>query len=267
MGIAVAQWVAIGVIVAVTLAVFVAMRRIQRAAVRRVIVETYTADMIRRVLMGIISLLAAVYILDVLQVEVRPLLGGLGISGLIVAVALQPLFANFVGSLLLHGTRAFRPGDEITTNDISGTVIDISHRAVKLQDYDGNSVYVPNMRVLASPLVNLTADDPRRTLIGLQVAYGTDLRAAQRVLREALARIDGVAAEPPVQVLVRSFGESGIDLDAEIWHPAEESVARKVVSSAAITIHETLAANDITIPFPQIVLHRSPVDEPAHGER
>ena len=257
LGITIGQWVGIGAIVVVVVALFVAMHRVQRALVRRVMVRDYTADMIRRVLMAVIALLAVVYVLRVLEVEVGPLIGGLGISGLIVAVALQPLFANFVGSILLHGTRAFRPGDEITTNGISGTVIDISHRAVEIRDFDGNSAYVPNMRALDSNLVNLTADDPRRSLIPFQVAYGSDLRTAQRVLRRALTDLDGVVDSPPVLVLVRGFGDSGIDMEAEIWHPAEEAIARRTVSDAAITIHETLAANAITIPFPQVVLHRA----------
>jgi small conductance mechanosensitive channel len=258
MGITVAQWVAIGVIVGVSLGLMLAMRWFQAALVRRVMIRTYTADMIRRVLMAVIAFLAGIYVLDVLKVEVRPLLGGLGISGLIVAVALQPLFANFVGSILLHGTRAFRPGDEISTNGVAGTVVDISHRAVQLTDFDGNSVYVPNMRVLDSVMVNLTVDDPRRTLIDVQVAYGTDLRNAQRVLRRRLTRLDGVAAEPPVQVLAKTFGPSGIDLEVEIWHPAEDTIARRVVSDAVITIHETLADHGITIPLPQVVLNRPP---------
>ncbi len=259
-GVTVGQWVAIGVILVVTLVIFTVLRRIQRALVSRVMVRDYTADMIRRVLMAVIALFAIVYVLGVLEVQVGPLLGGLGISGLIVAVALQPLFANFVGSILLHGTRAFRPGDEITTNGIAGTVVDISHRAVEIRDFDGNSAYVPNMRVLDGNLVNLTADDPRRTLIGFQVAYDSDLRTTQRVLRRALTKLDGVASEPPVQVVVRGFADSGIDLEAEIWHPAEEALARRVVSEANIAIHETLGEHDITIPFPQVVLHRSAAD-------
>lgn len=257
MGVDIGQWVAIGVIIVVTVAIFVALRRVQAVLVRRVMVRHYTADMIRRGLMAVIALYAAVYVLGVLDVEVGPLIGGLGLSGLIVAVALQPLFANFVGSILLHGTSAFRPGDEVTTNGVSGTVVDISHRAVQIEDYDGNSVYVPNMKVLDSTLVNLTADDPRRTLITFQVAYGSDLREAQRVLVRALTEVDDVAAQPPVQVQVRGFADSGIDLEAEVWHPAEEAKARRAVSEATITIHETLADHDITIPFPQVVLHRS----------
>ncbi|MEL6982352.1 MAG: mechanosensitive ion channel family protein [Actinomycetota bacterium] len=269
LGLTLAQWIGIGSILAIVIALFVAMRRIQRILVRRVMVRDYTADMIRRVLMAVITLFAAIYVLGVLQVEIGPLIGGLGISGLIVAVALQPLFANFVGSILLHGTRAFRPGDEIATNGISGTVVDISHRAVEIRDFDGNSAYVPNMRALDGNLVNLTADDPRRSLISFQVAYDTDLRQAQRVLRQAINKLDGVVDSPPVLVLVRSFGDSGVDMEAEIWHPAEEAIARRTVSDTAITIHETLAANDITIPFPQVVINRPPDPDadPAHTER
>ncbi len=261
-GLTIAQWVGIGTILVVVLGLFIAMHRVQRVLVRRVMVRDYTADMIRRVLMSIIAVFAGIYILGVLQVEIGPLVGGLGISGLIVAVALQPLFANFVGSILLHGTRAFRPGDEITTNGVSGTVVDISHRAVEIRDFDGNSAYVPNMRALDGNLVNLTADDPRRSLIGFQVAYGTDLRHTQRVLRQAINKLDGVVESPPVMVLVLGFADSGIDMELEIWHPAEEVIARRTISDAAITVHETLAANDITIPFPQVVLNRPKVGEP-----
>ena len=109
-GVTVSQWVGIAVILVVTLAVFVAMRRFQRLAERRLLVRAYTADLIRRALMGLVAVVAAVYVLDVLEVEVGPLVGGLGISGLIVAVALQPLFANFVGSILLHGTSGLPAG-------------------------------------------------------------------------------------------------------------------------------------------------------------
>ena len=256
MGVTVQNWLAAGAVVAVTVGLFVVMARIQRVAVRRVMIRAYTADMIRRVLMAIMAAVAVVYIFGLLELEVGPLLGGLGISGLIVAVALQPMFANFVGSIILHSTRAFRPGDEIESNGFAGTVVDISHRAVQLEDFDGNSVYIPNMRVLDSTLVNLTAESPRRSCIRFQVAYDTDLRAAVQLVGSSVAAIDGVAARPPVEVLVRDFADSGVALEAYLWHPSAEAVARRVVGEAAITIREALAASGITIPFPQVVLRR-----------
>lgn len=254
LGVSLRNWIAIAVVLAILLGLFAAMRRVQRVAVERQLVGNYTGDMVRRGLMGIFGMVAVLYIFGLLELEVGPLLGGLGISGLIAAIALQPVAGNFVGSLLLHSTRAFRPGDEIESNGIAGTVIDVSHRAVQIEDFDGNSVYIPNLRVLDSALTNLTADDPRRTVIGFQVSYETNLRAAQQVVLEALRGVEGVAANPPTEVLVRGFADSGVDMTAEVWHPAEEMLAKRTVSEAVITIRETLDRHDITIPYPHVMV-------------
>lgn len=261
LGIALETWIALAVVVVAALVILIMLQRLQRLAVRRLGLRTYTADMVRRVLMALVVLVAVFYIFELLDLEIRPLVGGLGISGIIAAIALQPVIGNFIGSMFLHSTRAFRPGDEIESNGIAGTVIDISHRAVAIEDFDGNSVYIPNLKVLDNTLVNLTADDPRRTLIPFQVAYDTDLRATQEHVRRALEQIEDVADRPAVEVLVRSMGESGIDFEAQIWHPAEEILARRTVSEAVIVIRETLAEIGVTIPFPQLVVQRPPATD------
>ena len=254
LGVTLQNWIAIAAVLAITAALFLIYRRVQRAVVRRFGLRVYTADMIRRGLMGLTAIVAVLYIFGLLEFQIGPLVGGLGITGLVAAIALQPVIGNFIGSMLLHSTRAFRPGDEIESNGISGTVIDISHRAVALEDFDGNSVYIPNLKVLDSTLINLTADDPRRTLIGFQVSYDSDLRLVQRVVLRALERLEGVAERPAVEVLVRSFGDSGMNMEAVIWHPAEEILAKRTVSEAVIVIRETLAEHDITIPYPHLVV-------------
>ncbi len=254
MGVTVQNWIAVAAVIVITLVLFVLFRRVQGPLVRRLRIRVYTADMVRRALMAIVSVVSVFYIFGLLELEIGPLIGGLGISGLIAAVALQPVIGNFVGSMLLHSTRAFRPGDEIESNGVAGTVIDISHRAVLIEDFDGNSVYIPNLRVLDSTMVNLTVDDPRRTVIPFQVAYDTDLRRVQSVVLRALQAIEDVAPRPAPEVLVRSFGDSGMNLEAQIWHPAEELLAKRTVSEAVTVIRETLARNDITIPYPHLTI-------------
>lgn len=254
LGVTFKNWIAVAAVTLFVILLFLVFRRIQRTMVGRLGIRNYTADMIRRVLMAIVGIVAVFYIFGLLELEIGPLIGGLGISGLIAAIALQPVIGNFIGSMLLHSTRAFRPGDEIESNGITGTVIDISHRAVALEDFDGNSVYIPNLRVLDSNLVNLTADDPRRTLIPFQVSYDADLRFTQEVVVRALRQIRDVAERPGVEVVARSFGDSGMNLEAQVWHPAEEIAARRTVSEAIIVIRETLAENNITIPYPHLVV-------------
>jgi len=244
---------AILVAVGATLAV-VLLHRLRGAIGNRFEVRDYVVDMARRILIGAIVVVSVLYFLDLLNVELSPLLGGLGISGIIVAVALQPVFGNLVGSILLHGSRYFRPGDQIETNGLHGTVIDISYRSVELIDFDGVRTYVPNIHVLAHPVINRTAEQVRRTTLDFQVSYDTDLRMAQKVVGYALRDVDGVVDMPGPEILVSGFADSGVSLMARFWHPSEELSARWIVSEAAITIRETLSENDITIPFPHVVL-------------
>ena len=80
---------------------------------------------------------------------------------------------------------------------------------------------------------------------------------AQEVVLRALEEVDDIADYPAVEVLVLGFADSGVNMEAQVWHPAAELIAKRTVSEAAIVIRETLAENDITIPYPQLVV-RSP---------
>ena len=92
-------------------------------------------------------------------------------------------------------------------------------------------------------------------MLRFQVGYDADLRRAQRVLVDAIRNVGALVDAPPGDILVTGFADSGVDLVARFWHPSEELSAWHAVSEVAITIRETLANEQITIPFPQRVLH------------
>ncbi len=201
-----------------------------------------------------------------LGLQVGPVLGALGIGGFVVAIALQPVLGNLVASAVLHARRPIRLGDQIFSNGMSGTVIDINGRAVVLMTFDGERLYIPNLRVLDEALLNQTIEPFRRSQIPFQVDYSADLRHAQRSVEQALRSLDALADCPSADVMAVGFADSGVDLVARIWHPCEELTARWAISEATISIRETLAREDITIPFPQRVVHFEPMNPPADSE-
>lgn len=252
------NWITAGLISVAAIIAVVLLHRMRESIGNRFDFRDYVVDTARRLLIGIILVVASLYVLQLLDVELSPLLGGLGISSIIVAVALQPVFGNLIGSILLHSSRYFRPGDQIETNGISGTVIDISFRSVELLNFDGVRVYVPNLKVLDAPLTNQTADELRRTTLRFQVSYESDLREAQKVTTQALRAVDGIAEMPAAEILVENFEDSGVLMMARFWHPSEELSARWIVSEAAIAVRQALAENDISIPYPHIVIKNDP---------
>jgi len=248
------SWIAAGAVIAAAILLLFGVQRVLNLIEKRFAVQQFALEMIGRVLRTIIVVIGLLYVLDLLEIDIGPLIGGLGVSGIIVAVALQPVFGNMLGSVLLHGGRPIRPGDQIDTNGISGTVVDISNRSVEIVDFDGDRIYIPNLAVLDAPLKNRTADEIRRSSMPFQVSYDTNLRDAQRLLVKAIRGVDGVVDIPGAEVTVRGFGDSGVDMLATFWHPSEQLSARWIISEVAITIREELHDNNITIPFPHRVI-------------
>lgn len=249
------DWIAAVTVMVGSFVAIIVMNRVLRTLTRSLRFQSYVSTVVTRIVGTLLVLIALVYALRQLGVEVGPLLGALGIGGLLIAMSLQPVLGNLVGSVMLHVRRPIRRGDQIHTNGQSGTVIDINGRAVVMMTFNGEMVYLPNLRVLDEPLLNQTSEEFRRTVMPFQVGYEADLRVTQRLVRDAVAAVDILDGSPPADVLVTGFAESGIDLVVRFWHPSEELTARFAISEVAITVRETLAANDITIPFPQRVVH------------
>jgi small-conductance mechanosensitive channel len=237
-------------------AVAMALRALLRTLAKPLRLQDYASKLITRLVSTGVMIAAGIYALGQLDVEVGPLIGALGVTGIVIALALQPVMGNLVAAIMLHARRPIRPGDQIGSNEYRGTVLEINSRAVVVLSYDGETVYLPNLSVLDHPLVNQTREEYRRTVLPFQVGYEADLRQTQRVLVEAIRAVDALADPPlPADVLVTGFAESGVNLVARFWHPSEELSAWHAVSEVAITIRETLRREQITIPFPQRVLH------------
>ena len=196
-----------------------------------------------------------VYALGILDVQLGPVVGALGIGGLALAFAGQTILANFMASLILQLRHPFRRGDQVSIADCEGTVEDVNFRTVVLRTFDGERVLVPCANVLSSPIVNHTTLGRRRTTLRVGVAYDTDLERALAVLHEALRGTDGVLDRPAPEVWVETFGDSGINLAARFWHAPDIATLWRVRSAVAVAAKRSLDGAGITIPFPQRVLH------------
>lgn len=249
------RWIIVIIAFVVAFILVALTRRLVRTLGGPLRLQDYAASLVTRVINATILLLTFVFVLGQFDIELAPLIGALGISSIIIAMALQPVMGNLVGAVLLHARRPIKPGDQIDSNDHRGTVIDITSRAVVIMTFDGERVYLPNLAVLEKPLLNQTIEPYRRTVLPFQVSYDTPLRDTVRAVAKAIRSIEALADAPPGDVFVTSFDDSGISLVAQFWHPSEELSARFAVSEVAIAIKETLDANGVEIPFPQRVVH------------
>lgn len=199
-----------------------------------------------RLLLPAIALIPA---LDLLGVPIASLLTVLAAAGLAVGLALRDSLANVAGAVMLVTLRPFRVGDFVSAGGITGVVeaVDIFH--TRLRTPDNRLIAVPNRNVANADITNFTARERRRIDLPVGIAYGSDLREAQRVLIEAV-RADGrFLSDPPPDVLIEEFADSSINLTVRVWVPTSEFIALR--SELAILVKETLDRSGIAIPFPQ----------------
>ena len=250
------DWITAGVVFGTAVAVAVLLRMVVARRIEHRDSAPAAARFISRLLAYAIVVGGVVYSLSALGVRVGPLLGALGIVGIALAFALQDVIQNFVAGLLLQLRRPFKTGEQITTGDYEGRVVDVNARAVVISTPDGERVIVPAGDVLANPIVNLTREGVRRTTLEIGVDYSTDLEKAREVLLEAAASTGEVKAHPPPEARVMEFGDSTIVIALRFWHEPTIAAMWAARDRMAVAAKASLDEAGITIAFPQLVLHR-----------
>ncbi len=211
--------------------------------------------MIRRVLNVTIVVVGALIVLAQLGISVTPALAGLGIGGLALALALQPLLSNvFAGSYMLSDA-SVRVNDFIEiAGGPSGWVEDIGFRATRIRTFDNNIIIIPNSTLAESTVTNFdTAGAPVDAAIYAGVAYEEDLEHVEAVCDNELRKIideldEAVDGQDPI-IRFQTFGDSNIDFLLKVRAHNRRQVGF-LQHTMIKRIHARFAREGITINYP-----------------
>ncbi len=251
-GVAASDWITAGVVFAVAVVLSIIAKSILTRLLRRQNrLDPALAVLMARLVGYVIVVVGFVYALESLGVDIALVLGALGVAGIALAFALQDILENFVAGVLLQIQRPFTYGEQVMVNEHEGTVQGIDSRLVTILTPAGELVKIPSSTVIRADIVNYTKRGRRRTSLPVGVAYGTDLRSAERVIRSAVMEVEGVLSAPEVEVYFEAFGDSSIDFSVRFWHTPTIAEFWKVRSEVGFAVEAALADAGITIPFPQ----------------
>lgn len=189
--------------------------------------------------------------LPLLGFQLQPAMLLVLLAGVLIFFAARPLMEDFSAGLVLQTRSPFVVGDLIEHEGHLGTVVEIDGRATVILTPTGVTVRVPNTTILSAPIVNLSADEHRRSTVSVGVAYGTDLNAAADVLMTAVTGLTHVLEDPAPRVLAKSYLDSSITFDVWIWHRPTMLEEAFATDEAMRSIDRALAEAGIVIPFPQ----------------
>lgn len=183
--------------------------------------------------------------------------GALGVG---IGFGLQNIANNFVSGLILLVERPIKVGDVVDVGGELGSVERVGIRATTLRKFDQTQAIVPNGDLISSTVTNWTLDDRRARLdFTLGVAYGSDTRLVERIIRATVVNHPNVLEDPEPRIFFVEFGDSSLNFRILAYvNDLTERFA--TLSDLHFTIDDAFRENNVEIPFPQRDLHVRTVD-------
>ena len=129
-------------------------------------------------------------ILDIFGIQIGPLVAGLGLFSVALALGAQDLFKNLISGLLIIGENRFQPGDRIEVpGQLHGMVEDIGFRSTLIRMFDTAPMLVPNKELSDVLVINHGNMKYRRISWHLNLIYSTTQEQLAKVCDDITAFI------------------------------------------------------------------------------
>jgi MscS family membrane protein len=169
-----------------------------------------------RLVIGLVAILVAI---SQFGYPVGTVLAGLGLGGLVVALAAQKTVENLFGSVSLAADRVFRVGDWVRIEDVQGTVERIGLRSTHVRTLDRTLVKIPNGKLAEMRVESFGERDRIRLFVALSLSRSTTAAQMRQVLRDVEAVLAAHERVWPDGIAVRfvGIGAQGLDVTATAW--------------------------------------------------
>jgi len=205
----------------------------------------------------IIYITVAIVVLDVLGVNIMPFVAGAGVVGIAIGFAAKDTLSNVIAGVLLIMDRPFEVGDRIevwsapANSATWGDVLHIGLRATKIRTTDNIVIVIPNNEIMMRDIINYTTiTDEIRVRIPIGIAYDSDVKKAKELINNVSLELDWVMREPPPKVVVKSFGDSSVNLEARVWI-SKPRRRMDTISHITDRVKEVFQEEGIEIPYPK----------------
>ena len=218
-------------------------------------VDTRLLLMLRRILVVMIYGLGLLLVINTLGIPISPLVAGLGLGGVAVALAIQPTLSNLFAGTYVMTEGVVSPGDYIEMEGgVAGYVLEVGWRSTRLRTWSNTLVVVPNARFAETIITNYYEPTPPvNVYLTCGVSYDSDLARVEAVSMDVMNQVldnspHGVQ-EYGAYFGFENFGESNVDF--WLFVQAKDRLASFELRSELInSLHHRFDEEGIVINYP-----------------
>ena len=166
----------------------------------------------------LIWLVGITMMLDIWGIEIGPIIAGLGLFSVAVALGAQDMFKNIIAGIFILSEKRFQPGDRIRIGDgLHGIVESIGFRSTQVRLLDTSPVFVPNTDLSDSQVINHQDMSYRRIFWTINLVYSTKAGQLESIctdIEDYINTSENFVRNPGQENFVRvtELGSSSIDL-------------------------------------------------------
>ncbi len=254
-------WIA-GLFVALSLVTNTALMRREGAQY-----ETRYPKLLVDILRLLLVLVGACFVISgVWHKDLGGLLTAVGVSSIVLGLALQNTLDNVMAGIAVLFEQPFQVGDWITVGSITGEVTEMNWRSVRVRTRARDLVVVPNSVIGKETLINLsrpTRSHGETHLLGF--SYDDPPNKVKRVLLQVVHSTRGVLTEPPP--VIRTINYAAYSIEYQVRFFIEDYARQMEINDEFMTrVWYAAKRNGLNIPFPiqtSLEYHQTqPVVEP-----
>ena len=191
--------------------------------------ETDLDDILYPIIRKIVSIsiwtITIVIGIDNAGYNVTTMITGLGIGGLVFALAAKDAVSNLFGGFIIFSDKPFDLNDRIILNGFEGYVREIGLRSTKLETLNGRIVTMPNSKVTDNPVLNVSKEKGRKIKFTLGLTYDTqpqDIELAKNILTKIITQNEHTR---DAVIAFDSFGDFSLNILVIYWVKSGSPIA------------------------------------------